>query len=232
MSQAQQLYHLQEIDSSIREKKTRLTEVLQAQKETPELIAARTRSSKADAELQTWQSQRRDLNLELESLNSKAKRSEQRLYSGNVKNPKELSDLQSEIASLGRRRAALEDEILEAMIMIEEAETEKTAADESLNKVSAKWERAQSNYKQEQNEVALALHQFMNQRKEQLKMISAEALSEYDSLSRSKNGVAVAKLRANMCLGCRTTVSAQVERMSRQGQLVYCGNCGRIIVPA
>jgi predicted nucleic acid-binding Zn-ribbon protein len=72
----------------------------------------------------------------------------------------------------------------------------------------------------------------MNQRKEQLKMISAEALSEYDSLSRSKNGVAVAKLRANMCLGCRTTVSAQVERMSRQGQLVYCGNCGRIIVPA
>lgn len=232
MSQIQQLYQLQEIDTSLREKKTRLAEVLQAQRETPELLAARQRANEAATELQKWQNQRRDLNLELDGLNSKVKRSEQRLYSGNVKNPKELSDLQSEIASLGRRRTGLEDDILEAMIMIEEAETEKTAADESLATVQTKWERAQANYKQEQNELALALHQLMTKRKEQLKMVTAESLSEYESLSRSKNGLAIAKLRANMCLGCRTTVSANIERLARQGQRAYCGNCGRIVVPA
>jgi predicted nucleic acid-binding Zn-ribbon protein len=122
MSQTQQLLQLQEIDTSIRQKKTRLAEVLHAQKESAELLAARQSADSAAAELQNWQSQRRDLNLELDSLNTKAKRSEQRLYSGNVKNPKELSDLQNEIASLSRRRSTLEDEILEAMIMIEEAE--------------------------------------------------------------------------------------------------------------
>ena len=232
MSQVQQLYQLQEIDTSIREKKTRLAEVLQAQKETAELLDARQRAANAATELQNWQNQRRDLNLELDSLNNKAKRSEQRLYSGNVKNPKELSDLQNEIASLGRRRTVLEDEILEAMIMIEEAEAEKTAADESLATIQGKWERAQANYKQEQNELALSLHQLMTRRQEQLKMVTAASLSEYETLSRNKNGLAVAKLRANMCLGCRMTVSANIERLARQGQRAYCGNCGRIVVPA
>lgn len=231
MSQAQQLYQLQKIDTAIREKKSRLTEVLQAQKETAELLAARQRATAADSELNKWQAQRRELNMELESLNNKSKRSEQRLYSGNVKNPKELSDLQHEIESLGRRREALEEEILETMILVEDAETEKTAADESLSTITEKWGRSMTHYKQEQNELALALHQLMGQRQEKVKMVTADSLKLYENLSRSKNGLAVATLRANMCLGCRTTISAMNERAARQGQITYCDNCGRIIVP-
>ncbi len=232
MSQAQQLHQLQNIDTAIRDKKTRLTEVLQAQKETAELLAARQRSETAVDELQKWQTQRRDLDFELEGLNSKSKRSEQRLYSGNVKNPKELSDLQQEIESLGRRREGLEDEILETMILVEDAETEKTAADESLVTITEKWERAMAYFKEEQNELALALHQLMEQRQEQLKMVTADSLKQYENLSSKKNGLAVATLRANMCLGCRMTISAVTERLARQGQITHCDHCGRIIVPA
>ncbi|MEZ4515948.1 MAG: hypothetical protein R3C44_03590 [Chloroflexota bacterium] len=51
------------------------------------------------------------------SVNDKARRqSEQRLYSGDVKNPKELTDLQHEIESLGRRRDTLETDVLEALM--------------------------------------------------------------------------------------------------------------------
>ena len=232
MSQTQQLHQLQNIDTAIREKKSRLTEVMQAQKETAELLSARQRATAAAEELQQWLAQRRELNLELESLNDKSKRSEQRLYSGNVKNPKELADLQNEIASLGRRREALEDEILEAMIMIEDAEEDKTAADNSLTTITDKWERSMTHYKQEQTELALALHQLIGQRQEQLKMVTADSLKLYDSLIRRKNGLAVATLRANMCLGCRTTISTVTERNARQGQITYCDHCGRIIVPA
>ena len=232
MSQVQQLHQLQKIDSGIREKKNRLTEVLQAQKETAELLAARQQATDAENELQKWQGQRRNLNLELESLNSKSKRSEQRLYSGNVKNPKELADLQQEIESLGRRRETLEDEILETMIMVEDAETEKVTADESLITITDKWERSMAHYQQEQNELALALHDLMGQRQERIKMITADSLKQYENLSRKKNGLAVVTLRANMCLGCRTTISTITERLARQGQITHCDHCGRIIVPA
>jgi hypothetical protein len=103
-----------------------LGEVLRLQTETAELLAARAGAKEAAAELQTWQTQQRGLNLELAGVNDKARRSEQRLYSGNVKNPKELTDLQNEIEALGRRRAALEDEIIEAMIMVEDVQDRKS----------------------------------------------------------------------------------------------------------
>jgi len=95
MTQVHQLYQLQQIDTEIREKKQRLSEVLKAQREPGELIATRRRAEAAAAELQKWQATHTDLNLELSSLNNKAKNSERRLYSGKVTNPKELADLQN-----------------------------------------------------------------------------------------------------------------------------------------
>ena len=102
MSQIQQLYRLQQMDTEIRQKKQRLTEVLRAQKETEALLAAREREKTAVFALKKWQGSHSNLNLELGSLNSKAKSAENRLYSGNVKNPKELTDLQDQIAAMGR----------------------------------------------------------------------------------------------------------------------------------
>lgn len=231
MSQIQLLYQLQQIDSEFQEKRQRLAEVLRAQKETGELLAARERVATAVTQLRHWQTQHKDLTLELESVNSKAKRSEERLYSGNVKNPKELSDLQHEIAALGRRRSALEDEILEAMIMLEEAEGEHDAAQTTLNDVTSRWERAQAGLRKEQNELALRLNALNEQRKQYLPRIVPERMTEYEQLRQKKGGLAVAGLQQNMCLGCRITVSAIKMKEAQEGRLVYCGGCGRLLCP-
>lgn len=231
MSQVLMLYRLQEIDTEYREKKLRLTEVLRAQKETEILLAARRRVETAVTQLKKWRVQHKDLSLELESLNTKAKRSEDRLYSGNVKNPKELSDLQNEIQALGRRRNVLEDEILEVMMKVEDAEAEQHVADDALAKIETQWQRAQTGLKQEQNELALRLHVLTGQRQQQVALISAENLTLYNNLSQKRGGVAVAKLQENMCLGCRLTVSANKVKAVNEGQLVSCGGCGRILCP-
>ncbi len=229
MSQVQQLYQLQQIDTEIREKKQRLGEVLRAQKETEALLAARGRLETAVINLQTWQTQRQTLNQELQSLKNKAKSAEQRLYSGNVKNPKELTDLQSSIESLGRQRAAMEDDVLEAMIMLEDAETEKTAADQALQTIKAGWEQSQGSLKKEQNELALRVHELMEQRKARLSSVTADSLAEYEALSRKANGIAVVKIKHSLCTGCRLNVSAQKEKEAHQGNKVYCAHCGRIL---
>lgn len=229
MSQVQQLYLLQQIDTEIREKKQRLGEVLRAQKETEELLAARRRLETAVTTRQTWQNKRQALDLELQSLKSKAKSAEQRLYSGSVKNPKELTDLQSSIDSLGRQRAALEDEILEAMIMIEDAEAEKAAADDALQTIRAGWEQSQTSLKKEQNELALRVHALTGQRQSRLASITAESLAEYEAISRKANGLAVVKIVNSLCTGCRLNVTTQKEKEAREGKKVYCANCGRIL---
>ena len=231
MSQVQQLYYLQQIDTEIRQKRQRLSEVIRLQRESEELLAARERVRVADNELQTWQTRQNDLNLELGSLNNEARRTEQRLYSGNVKNPKELEDLQNKVQALGRRRGVLEDEILEAMIMIEDAQSEMELATKSLTVIQANWEKVQANLKLEQNELALRLHELAEARQVRLPLIEKQLLVEYEQLKQRKNGVAVAALEEGRCSGCHLTVSAQKVKRAEQGEIVTCGGCWRILSP-
>jgi predicted nucleic acid-binding Zn-ribbon protein len=231
MSQAKVLYDLQQMDDQIRAGKQRLGDVLRAQKETEALAAARKQATAAATELQKWQTRHTDLRLELGSINEKAKRSEERLYSGNVKNPKELNDLQREIEALGRRRATVEDEMLEAMIMVEESEVAKTAADEKLAAVEASWQADQGQLKQEQNELAIRLNTLLGRREQQVRLADPNLLKTYTTLAQKKNGSAVAGLRDNTCLGCRLTIPAHKAKDAREGKLIYCDNCGRILNP-
>lgn len=231
MSQVQLLYHLQEIDSEIDAKKKRLGEVIRAQKETAELLQARDQVTTAVAELTTWQTTRNNLNHELERLSQEIKSADNRLYSGNVKNPKELNDLQHKIESLGRRRSALEDEILEAMIMIEDAQTAKTAAETHLTAVTTQWESSQTHLKQEQQELALRLHHLTQSRQQQTQTVQDSLLTTYETLRQRLGGTAVVRLKVNRCDGCKLTVSAQTLKDAREGKVVYCASCGRILAP-
>jgi uncharacterized protein len=230
MSALQQLYRLQQIDLEIRQKKQRLGEVLRAQKETEELRQARTRLETAESTLSEWKKQRNELNLELDDLNSKAKQSENRLYSGNVKNTKEMTDLQQSLAALGRRRDGLEEEILEMMMMVEEGEAERETAVNAYEGIKTDWEATQNSLKQEQNQLALTLSSLMDQSKALRERIEAGLLSQYDHLSQRNNGEAVALLKLNRCQGCQVTVSGNVAKLVQQGQLVNCGSCGRILL--
>ncbi|PID86072.1 MAG: hypothetical protein CSA11_11775 [Chloroflexi bacterium] len=230
MAQIRALYRLQQIDSQMKETKSRLLEVLALQKESAELLAARSRVETAVSELEEYRTQHKKFTAELEALNAKARRSEQRLYSGSIKNPKELEDLQSEVESLTRRRAALEDDILEAMVCVEDAEGEKSAAEAVLFKLEAEREAAQESLAQEQNELALTLHHLTQDRKKQAASMDARSLDDYENLRNRKNGVAVVKLQVNQCQACFTTVSAHKVKKVETGELVYCGGCGRILV--
>nr|MDQ3877723.1 hypothetical protein [Actinomycetota bacterium] len=70
---------------------------------------------------------------EISVADAKIGREEQRLFSGSVANPKELSALQSEVAMLKRKRGELEDSLLEAMVDRDQAEetAHKLAAEKS-----------------------------------------------------------------------------------------------------
>lgn len=230
MTQVHQLFQLQKLDTEIDDKKKRLGDVLKAQKEPPALVAARHRATTAADELQKWQGKHQNLTLEVGSVSAKAKTSETRLYSGKVTNTKELTDLQHEIEALARRKAALEDEVLEVLVKVEDAQREKTAADEALSTAAAQWEKQSAHLKADQNELALALHKLMQSRQSKAAVVDAASMQEYEQLRKQKHGLAVAGLRVNMCLGCRTTVSANKVKEVDEGRKVYCGGCGRLLV--
>ncbi len=231
MSQAQVLYDLQQIDSEIRAKKQRLGEVLRLQKEPAALVEARERAASAEADLQQWQAKHKNISLEVASVADKAKRSEDRLYSGTVKNTKELTDLQHEVEALGRRRAALEDDALLAMMEIDERKGVKATADAEVDKLAGEFTTASAALRQEQQALALSLNTLLEKRARQVTLAQPALLKRYDDLIRQKNGLAVAGLRANKCLGCQLTLSASVIRAASEGKLIQCENCDRFLCP-
>jgi predicted nucleic acid-binding Zn-ribbon protein len=229
MSQITLLETLQTIDSEIQEKKARLTEVLALLQESAELQAARAADAQAATALRQAQGQQHNLELELQGLIEKRTRSRERLYSGTVKNSRELLDLQQEVESLARRQVVLEDNVLAAMLAAEEAQEQKEVSAGHLVQVTAAHERQHELLSAERQQLVARLTALLAQRKQHTPRLEARLLTEYEEIRRKRRGLAVVALdQFNICGGCRMTVSGAVVKAAQEGEYVLCGNCGRI----
>ena len=230
MSQLHSLLRLQEIDTEIREKKQRLREVLQAQKGNQGLIEARQRRERSGEALHEASGRQNALEFELSQITGKRRGSEQRLYSGEVQNPKELADLQHEIESLGRRRSGVEDELLEVMLEVESAQEEDDSAAGQLHELEAIWAQQQIALAREQDQLAARLNALLAARKEQAARLDQKHLAAYDSTAAKRGGVAVARVKDGLCQVCSVRASSSKVTAAHNGQLVRCGSCDRILV--
>jgi predicted nucleic acid-binding Zn-ribbon protein len=230
MTAGADLYHLQDIDRDGDKKRRRLSEVEAALGESQVLHQARRAVEAAQERVRAEAVRQRDLELEVGGLADKIVQEEQRLYSGMVKNPKELEDLQTEVAALKRRRQQLEGNLLEVMIAGEEAESELAQAQSQLDKVQADWSEQQSELISERDALKVALDEIAQAREALLPRIKAGDLASYQSLRKRKSGIAVAELRDGACGACGVTITPGLEWQLRQGKLVACSNCERILV--
>jgi predicted nucleic acid-binding Zn-ribbon protein len=229
MSQVGLLYRFQQTENEVREDKKRLAEVIRLQSENAELIKARKQVDSAESELSHLRVRQTDLSLELDSLSTKAKRSEDRLYSGLVTNPKELKDLQHEIESLGRRLAILEDEFIEAMIAVEESEINHVAAVENLKRVETKWKETTARCKEEQTKLLEHIGEMAAEKNQIAPLIRPQTMIAFEDAKRRAGEVAVAALKNGRCRGCLVTVPANQRKAADEGQMVICDSCGRIL---
>jgi predicted nucleic acid-binding Zn-ribbon protein len=230
MTKGADLYHLQCLDGEGDALQRRLAEVEAALGESEALGQARQALEHAQALIQKWALRQRDLELEIQGLSNKTSRSEQRLYGGTVKNPKELADLQAEIAALRRRRQRLEDALLETMIEREETEAARAQAQEHLDRTRACWSAQQADLMAEQEMLQERLAEIEQARVKLLPSIEAGDITVYQALRRRKGGVAVVQVRDGACGGCGVTISSSLKWQLRQDKLVCCDNCERIIV--
>ena len=172
----------------------------------------------------------RDLELETASLDANIARISDRLYGGSVTNPKELSDLQADLASLNRRKAELEERLLEAMIQVEALGDELAAAEERLQQVVRVWAQDQEQWTREKDTLEARLEEIDGLQPDLQAQIDPAALATYQQLRRRKGGLAVAVAQGSSCSACGVAVSAGLSWKIRQGELAQCSNCERIIL--
>jgi hypothetical protein len=230
MTKGADLYRLQKLDSEREAKQRRLAEVKAALEDESELQRARQALDSAKKHAQQLMIRQRDLELEVDGLSDKMSSSQDRLYSGEVTNPKELADLQAEVSSLKRRRQKKEDDLLTAMIEREEADEARDQAESHLAEVKSRRADQQVALKAEREELQARLAEIEQERADLLSHIDAGDLSTYKRLWDAKDGLVVVNVRDGACSGCGVTISPSVEWEMRQGGPVSCDNCGRILV--
>lgn len=168
---------------------------------------------------------------DIEMLASKIAAEEQRLYSGDVSSPRELSGLQAEIESLKRRQSQLEDNDLEVM---EEKEAQETLLNQASSEAEAlRAQIAEASVRRDAAmvDIAAELEVALQEREKWAPKFDPELLAFYDEVRESKGGVGAAALVGGMCQGCHMVLPAQeVDRVKKSTGIVRCDECRRILV--
>ena len=230
MSQSFKLFRLQQIDTLLDKGRQRIAEI-------DRLLADDLETRLAQQKLESAQKKKyaaeKNLRLAEEGVKEqriKIERSQAALYGGKVVNPKELQDLQHESEALKRYLATLEDQQLEAMLTLDEAEilfsNAEQQRDETNTQVAAQKEQLAS------EKSALLHDQQINEseRAAAAANIDDPDLRQYERLRKQKNGIAVARIMDKTCGACGSTLTAATYSAAKvPTKITCCDSCRRIL---
>ena len=169
---------------------------------------------------------------DVETVRARETKDQRLLDSGSV-SPKELTNLQHELESLKRRQSDLEDQELELMERLEDAEKALAIAQSGLEQARADRERAQQLRDDALADIADGTTKHQSTRDEVAAGISAPLLTLYDRIRTQTGSTGAAMLKARQCQGCRIELygnELSAVRNADPHEVVRCENCGRILV--
>ncbi|HEY7062126.1 MAG TPA: C4-type zinc ribbon domain-containing protein [Chloroflexota bacterium] len=230
MRKVDALRELQEVDSALDQVRARLARISAQWGKREALDAAIAARDAATAELRHRQGDQRDLELQIERLNNKVNADSEKLYSGRVHSPRELDDLSKEVAQDRRQVSEREDRLLEVFEQVEAAQAASDRATAVATRAEETWNREQAEMAAQRRELEAEGNRLMGRRNQVAAQADAASLRLYDSLRRSKGGLAVVPVQQRSCQGCRIALPSSEEQKARTStDLVTCTNCGRIL---
>jgi uncharacterized protein len=230
VSDSSLLYRLQEIDTTWDRVRRRLQQLQKLSGGSDELKTTREKVASMETTLHEWERTQRDSELEAKSLSGKIQESEDRLMSGQVRNPKELESLQSSIESMRRHKISLDDQSMEAMLKIEEFSGTLAEQKGSLTTLETHWQTKQQAIDEELQQRKKEFLYLKKLREQTVEKLDAAGLEQYEHLRRRKNGVAVAKLEGDICNACHMQVPTGIVGSARRNDvLIDCPGGGRLL---
>lgn len=170
---------------------------------------------------------------DVEQVRARSDRDQEMLNSGRITVPKELENLQHEVASLARRQSELEDVELEVMEQLE-------GAREYLGGLTAERDElvGQRDVAVAERDAAFAKADAESEnltadRADLAPQITPELAKLYEKLRADNNGVGAAALRQRRCEGCRmelTPIDIGRIREADEDEVLRCEECRRILI--
>ncbi|HEY9151313.1 MAG TPA: C4-type zinc ribbon domain-containing protein [Anaerolineales bacterium] len=230
MSASLGLFRLQQIDSQITQIETRLAKIQKTLEDNAELQAALEQVKAAEEEQHASERAQHKSEDEAKSQQIKIQQAESSLYGGAVRNPKELQDLQADIASLKKHLASLEESELQDMLRTEDAQSAVKKAQDEVSRMETRLGGEHRQLFDEKESLTRELNRLQSERQAVVSPIAMDLLKTYDELRQQRRGVAVAEVSDNACGACGTTLTAAIQQTARYAaELIRCPSCGRIL---
>jgi uncharacterized protein len=230
MSAALGLYRLQQVDSQIDQIRARLETIQQTLDNDIEVRTAQEGFAAAERKYRDAERVLKLSEAEVEKQHIKIEQTEASLYGGRVHNPKELQDLQKDVASLKRYLETLEERELEAMITVENTEKDLQSAKANLERVQSNLKEQNRDLTQESETLRKDLERLNSERRAVVTDIANQTLDIYDQLRKQKRGIAITTVTDSSCQACGTTLTPSQKQNARStSQLFHCPTCGRIL---
>jgi predicted nucleic acid-binding Zn-ribbon protein len=187
----------------------------------------------ADTEVSDLTRDQKKADAEVEQVRTRRTRDEERLNSGAISNPKDLESLQHELVALERRIASLEDDELEVMESLEEAQGRLTAVQADLAAVREELEHTVN----ARNAAIVVLDEQAGDAQADRDRLAAsvpdELIALYDKVRAQYGGLGAAALRARRCEGCRLELNgADLRELAAapEDEVLRCPECSRILI--
>jgi predicted nucleic acid-binding Zn-ribbon protein len=229
----QHLLALLEIDNQLDKAKATLAAL-----DTGASIAATYNAGKVTAEkLKTSalkaQAGQHDAEMRLETIETKSKQVNAKLYGGKVTSPRELEDMQRELEMLKRQKGDAEEAVLVAMETASEAASKSEQAEAALTSLADRYRVVRAKYKDQQAVLTTEIAGWETQRTAAAALVAATLLTRYEGIRTKKGSAGAAPILPDgNCAACHTKLSTgQIEEASAARSAVLCEHCGRILIP-
>jgi hypothetical protein len=184
-----------------------------------------------DAELlQETQLQQKATKLEADSQKERSETLNSQLYGGEVTNPRDLESLEQEASNVLQLVAQQETALAEIAVKVEKAQSKKSELETKLDEAKAAWKIRQTELTASLKELDAEKAGFEGQRSKLTEGLDPSTLQRYETLRKSKGGLAVAKVERGLCQGCRMSLPTHQQQRVRSGSHeVLCSSCGRLL---
>ena len=224
------LYRLQQVDSQIDGIQARQQTIRETLQNDLKLQAATRAFSAADSKHKEASRALKQTETEVEKQRIKIEQTESSLYGGRVQNPKELQDLQKDVASLKKHLETLEERELEAMVLVESVEHELQTAKSELEQTQVNINEQYRDLSRENEALDKELERLEHERNAILSDLISSAVSTYEQIRKQRRGIAVTTISDSACTACGTTLTLSLQQSARSAtQLFTCPTCGRIL---
>ena len=223
------LYELQTIDERIRELQTKFRGIPIREKQIEE------ERDRAKVSLEEKRNRYKEMlklqgrkNLELEEQGEKLNRYKAQRFQ--VKTNEAFAALEREIEATLKRRAELEEEILELMISIDSFSEELKEEEERYRRAEEKYRRNAEELKKAAEKLRSKMQTWIDKRNALIPKIDPDILRRYEEWRR-KGDFMLSVVDGNVCGRCFLALPPQTVAELRKGErLITCNSCGRVLI--